>query len=143
MNARVVYVWLGSLCFMDGYICVLGWMMPHCMLRCMLVCVCVRVLILSRLRHKTQWWEANLRVRRSWVLNTFLRTYLNSEPISLIVRSIVLPRENAIYTVPRPLQKLGDDSNTFPCVHRCLTPSPYITRLPNSRIKIFYPSILD
>ena len=25
----------------------------------------------------------------------------------------------------------------------CLTPSLYITRLPNSRIKIFYPSILD
>ena len=40
---------------------------------------------------------------------TFPRPYLNSEPISLAVRSKVLPRKDAIYIVPRPLQKLGDD----------------------------------
>ena len=42
---------------------------------------------LIRLRHKTQWWEANLRVGQFWVPNTFLRLYLNSKPIFLVVRS--------------------------------------------------------
>ena len=46
------------------------------------------------------------------VPNTFLSIYLNSEPISLVVRSKVL-REDAIYMVPWPLQKLSGDS---PCV---------------------------
>ena len=55
-------------------------------------------------------------VRWSWVPNTFPRMYLNSGPISLVVRSMVLPQENAIYMVPRPWQKLGGDSN-FCCVH--------------------------
>ena len=39
------------------------------------------------LRHKTQWWEANLRVRWFWMLNTFSRLYLNSKPTSLVVKS--------------------------------------------------------
>ena len=42
--------------------------------------------------------------------NTFPRTYLNSEPISLVVRSMVLPQKDVIFMIPRPLQKLGDDS---------------------------------
>ena len=104
----------GSLFFKGGYVCVLGWMIPCCMLRCMLVCMWVRIqvlnMILSRLRCKIQWWEANLKVRWSWVPNTFLRTYLNSEAISLVARSMVLPWEDAIYMVPRPLQKLSGDS---------------------------------
>ena len=29
---------------------------------------------------------------------------------------MVLPQEDTVYTVPRPLQKLGGDSKT-PCVH--------------------------
>ena len=45
------------------------------------------------------------------MLNTFPRTYLNSEPISLVVRSMVLPQNDAIFMVPRPLQKLGGDSS--------------------------------
>ena len=65
--------------------------MPCCILRCVLVCVWVRIqvlnMILTRLRYKTQWWEANLRVGRSSIPNTFPRAYLNSEPISLVVRS--------------------------------------------------------
>ena len=48
--------------------------------------------------------------------NTFPRVYLNFKPISLIVRSKILPRRDAIYIVPRPLQKLGGNSQT-PCVH--------------------------
>ena len=44
-------------------------------------------MLLIRLRYKTQRWEANLRVRQSWVPNTFPRVYLNSEPISLVVKS--------------------------------------------------------
>ena len=69
------------------------------------------------LRHKTQWKEANHRVGWFWVLNTFPRPYLNFEPISLVVRSMVLPWEDAIYMVPRPLQKLSGDSH-FRCVHK-------------------------
>ena len=67
-----------------------------------------------RLRHQTQWEEANLRVGRFWVPNTFLRPYLNFESISLVVRSMVLPRKDAIFMVPRPLQKLGGDSPLCP-----------------------------
>ena len=84
------------------------------MLRCMLVCVWVIdtniEMFLMRLKRKTQWWEANLRVGRSWVPNTFPRAFLNTKPISMIVRSMVFPQEEAIYMVPRPLQKLGSDS---------------------------------
>ena len=69
-----------------------------------------------RLRHKTQWWETNLRVGRFWVPNTFPRMNLNSKPISLIVRSMFLPQKDDIYMVPRPFQKLGGDSKT-PCVY--------------------------
>ena len=39
------------------------------------------------LRHKIQWEEANPRVGWFWVPNTFPKPYLNSEPISLLVRS--------------------------------------------------------
>ena len=70
---------------------------------------------LIRLRHKTQWEEANLKVRQFWVPNTFLRSYFNSETISLIVRLMVLSQDDAIYMVPRPLQKLGGNSPC--CVH--------------------------
>ena len=42
--------------------------------------------------------------------NTFPRMYLNSESISLVVILIVLPLKDAIFIVPRPLQKLGGDS---------------------------------
>ena len=91
-----------------------GMMVPCCMLRCMLVCVWVRIqalnMILLRLRCKTQWWEANLRVGRPWVPNIFPRTYLNFKPISLVVRSMVLPQMDAMFMVPRSLQKLGGDS---------------------------------
>ena len=84
---------------------------------CMLVCVWVRIqilnMILSRLRCKTQWWEANHKVGRSWVPNTFPKAYLNTKPISLVVRSMVLPREDTIFMVPRPLQKLGGNSNSY------------------------------
>ena len=45
------------------------------------------------------------------MLNTFPKTYLNSEPIPLVVRSMVLPRNDAIFMVLRPLKKLGDDSS--------------------------------
>ena len=55
------------------------------------MCVWVRITILSvtliRLIHKTQWEEANLRIGRFWVPNTFPRPYLNFEHISLVVRS--------------------------------------------------------
>ena len=71
------------------------------------------------LRHKTQWEEANPSVVQFWVPNTFLRLYLNFEPISLVVRSMVLPREDAIYMVPRPLQKLGGD--ILLCPHHAYT----------------------
>ena len=47
--------------------------------------------------------------------NTFPRAYLNSKPIFLVVRSMVLPQEDAIYMVLRSLQKLGGNSD--PCVH--------------------------
>ena len=77
----MIDVWLGMI---DAMLCV----------RCVLMCVCVCVNIdavlsvhLIGLRHNTQWREANLRVRWFWVPNTFLRPYLNSEPISLVVRS--------------------------------------------------------
>ena len=43
--------------------------------------------------------------------NTFPRTYLNSKLISLVIRSMVLPRKDAIFMIPRPLQKLGGDSS--------------------------------
>ena len=62
-------------------------------------------MILYRLRRKTQWWEANLKVWWSWVPNTFPRTYLNFEPISLVVKSMVLSQKDAILIVPRSLQK--------------------------------------
>ena len=74
-------------------------------------------MILLRLICKTQCWETNLRVGQSWVPNTFPRTYLNSKLISLVVRSMVLPWEVAIYMVLRPLQKLRGNSNIFCCVH--------------------------
>ena len=67
-----------------------GWLMPSCVFRCMLVCVSIDVMLsvpLIGLRHKTQWREDNLRVRRFWVPNTFPRPYLNSKSISLIVKS--------------------------------------------------------
>ena len=53
---------------------------------CMLVCMCVSIdesveHDFNKVRHKTQLWETNLRVRQSWVPNTFPRAYLNSEPI--------------------------------------------------------------
>ena len=67
-------------------------------------------MILSRLRRKTQWWDAILKVGQSWVTNTFPRTYLNSEPISLVLRSMILPQKDAIFMVPRPFQKLGGNS---------------------------------
>ena len=50
--------------------------------------------------------------------NTFLRLYLNSELISLVVRLMVFPRKDAIYMVPRPLKKLGDNF-ILHCVHNC------------------------
>ena len=81
--------------------------------RCMLACVSIDAMLnvpLIVLRHKTQSEEANLRVGRFWVLNTFPRLYLNSKLISLIVRSMVIPQKNAIYLVPKPLQKLGGNS---------------------------------
>ena len=63
------------------------------------------------LRHKTQWWEANLRVKRFWVPNTFPRPYLNSKPISLVVTSkCPSSKERYIYMIFRPLQKLGGNS---------------------------------
>ena len=77
------------------------------------VCVSIDAMLnvpLIWLRHKTQWEEANLRVEQFWVLNTFPKLYLNSEPIFLVIRSMVLSRENAIYMVLRLLQKLGSDS---------------------------------
>ena len=46
--------------------------------------------------------------------NTFPRPYHNFEPIPLVVRSMVLPRNDAIYMVPRPLQKLGGNSPLCP-----------------------------
>ena len=67
------------------------------------------------LRHKTQWEKANHKVGPFWVPNTFLRSYFNSETISLIVRLMVLSQDDAIYMVPRPLQKLGGNSPC--CVH--------------------------
>ena len=87
----------------------------------MYVSVCVNINAKSNvpligLRRKTQREEANLRVGKFWVPNTFLRSYPNSEPISLVVRSMVLYREDAIYMVPRPLQKLGGDSHPL-CPH--------------------------
>ena len=72
-------------------------------------------LFLIRLRCKTQWWKANFRVGRSWDPNTFPRTYLNSETrISGSKIKKVPPREDVIYMVPRPLQKLGGDSPLYP-----------------------------
>ena len=44
--------------------------------------------------------------------------YLNSEPISLVLRVMDLPRKDAIYMVPRPLQKLGGDSSLVPTDQR-------------------------
>ena len=64
----------------------LGLKMPCYLLdACYCVCVCesrIQVFkwFLIELRYRTQWWEANLRVGRSWVPNTFPRAYLNSEP---------------------------------------------------------------
>ena len=64
----------------------LGLKMPCYLLdACYCVCVCesrIQVFkwFLIELRYRTQWWEANLRVGQSWVPNTFLRAYLNSEP---------------------------------------------------------------
>ena len=84
------------------------------------VCVCVcefRMQVLKSffigLTHKTQQWEANLRVGRSWVPNTFPRAY-KLRTHTLVVRSKVLSREDAIYMVSRPTQKLGDDSKNDP-----------------------------
>jgi len=69
--------------------------------RCTLACVWVRIQVLNlfliRLRHKTQWSKANLRVGRSWVPNTFLRAYLNSEPIPQVVRLMFIPEEVYIW----------------------------------------------
>ena len=49
--------------------------------------------------------------------NTFPRMYLNSKLISsLVVRSNVIPREDAIYMVPRTFQKLGGDSSVVSIV---------------------------
>ena len=101
-----------------GWICMcFGMMMPCCTLRCMLVCMWVRIqvlnMILLRLRHKMQWWEANFRVEWSWVPNTFPRMYLNSEPISLVVRLMVIPWKDATLMVLRPLQKLCGDSSVM------------------------------
>ena len=39
--------------------------------------------------------------------------YLNSEPISLVVRLMVLPWNDATLMVLRPLQKLCDDSSVM------------------------------
>ena len=53
--------------------------------KCMLVCVWVWNAMLNvslmRLRHKTQWVEVDLWFGGFWVPNTFLKSYLNSEPI--------------------------------------------------------------
>ena len=53
--------------------------------RCMLVCVWVQNAMLNvflmRLRHKTQWVEADPSVGQFWVPSTFPKLYLNSEPI--------------------------------------------------------------
>ena len=75
------------------------------------------------LRHKTQWEESNFRVGHFWVPNTFLKPYLNSEPISCSKIKNVLPRENTIYMVPRPLQKLG--GNSLLCSQGCVR-RPYV-----------------
>ena len=80
--------WMLRYAMIDVY---LGMFDTMLIVRWMLVCVWVRIIILSvpliGLRHKTQWWEANLRVGQFWVFNTFRRLYLNSEPIYLVVRS--------------------------------------------------------
>ena len=102
----MIYEWLGF-----------GMIDVMLIVRCMLACVSIDAMLnvpLIVLRHKTQSEEANLRVGRFWVLNTFPRLYLNSKLISLIVRSMVIPQKNAIYIIPRPLQKLGDDSPLCP-----------------------------
>ena len=81
------------------------------------VCVSIDTILnmpLKGLRHKTQCRKANLRVWRFWMPNTFPRSYLNFEPISLVVKSMVIPQENAMYMVPRPLQKLGGNSPLCP-----------------------------
>ena len=61
--------------------------------------------------------ETNLRVGWFWVPNTFPKPYLNSKPISLVVRSKGPSLKDTIYMVPRPLQKLDGASNTSPYVH--------------------------
>ena len=85
------------------------------------VCACeFKITILSvpliGLRHKIQWEKANFKVGWFWVPNTFSRPYLNFESIFLIVRSIVLFWEDAIYIVLKSLQKLGNDSHPL-CLH--------------------------
>ena len=102
----MIYEWLGF-----------GMIDVMLIVRCMLACVSINAMLnvpLIVLRHKTQWEEANLRVGQFWVLNTFPRPYLNSKLISLIVRSMVIPQKNAIYLVPKPLQKLGGNSPLCP-----------------------------
>ena len=80
------------------------------------------------LRHKTQWWEANLRVVWFWVPNTFLRPYLDSKPISPDLRSKGPSSRGRIYMVPRPLQKLSGNSPPPPPVHNnwCLWGIPNV-----------------
>ena len=85
MLGFLVCVWFSFALWIDKYAC-LRIKMPWLCVKCMLVCVCkfriqVLRLFLIGLRYKTQWWEANLRVGRSWVPNTFPIAYLNSEPI--------------------------------------------------------------
>ena len=102
LSYAMIYEWLGF-----------GMIDIMLIVRCMLACVSIDAMLnvpLIVLRHKIQWEEANLRVGRFWVLNTFPRPYLNSKLISLIVRSMVIPQKNAIYLVPKPLQKLGGNS---------------------------------
>ena len=71
----------------------LGMIDDMLIVRCMLVCVCVCELdanieyALNRVKTLDTRCEANLRVGRFWVPNTFPRPYVNSNPKSLVVRS--------------------------------------------------------
>ena len=60
------------------------------MLRCILVCVCEHryniEYAFNRVKTLDIMRKGNPRVGRFWVPNTFLKSYLNFEPISLVVR---------------------------------------------------------
>ena len=65
-------------------------------------------------------------VGRSWMPNTLPRMYLNSKPIYLVVRSMVLPRKDIIFIVPRPLQNYVATPPLCPHVVRSFTFCTYI-----------------